>query len=77
MSGEALAPGSQGPMRLTDQTVKRGTTMAISTMNFLLVRGVLRRGDGLVTTPVPRVQACRAPVWGRWPWSHQARVCGL
>ena len=48
-----LAPGFQGPMRLTE-TSKRGTTMAISTMNFLLVRGVLRRGDGLVSTPASR-----------------------
>ena len=48
-----LAPGFQGPMRLTE-TVKRGTTMAISTLNFLLVRGVLRRGDGLVSTPDSR-----------------------
>ena len=39
-----------GPMRLTD-TVKKGTTMVISTLNFLLTRGVLRRGDGLVSTP--------------------------
>ena len=28
--------------------------MAISTLKFLLVRGVLRRGDGLVSTPDSR-----------------------
>ena len=59
-----LAVGFQGPMRLTE-TSKRGTTTrmateySISTMNFLLHslfvhRGVLRRGDGLVSTPASR-----------------------
>jgi hypothetical protein len=48
-----LAPGFQGPMRLTE-VVKKGTTMAISTLNFLLTRGELRRGDGLVSTPESR-----------------------
>ena len=48
-----LAPGLHGPMRLTE-TVKRGTTMAISCLNFLLTRGYLRRGDGLVATPESR-----------------------
>ena len=48
-----LRPGFQGPMRLTE-TVKKGTTMAISVLNFLLARGELRRGDGLVSTPESR-----------------------
>jgi hypothetical protein len=48
-----LAPGFLGPMRLTD-AVKKGTTMAISTLKFLLIRGALRRGDGLVSTPESR-----------------------
>ena len=48
-----LKPGFQGPMRLTE-SVQRGTTMAISTLKFQLIRGVLRRGDGLACTPDSR-----------------------
>ena len=44
-----LNPGFEGPLRLTT-TKGHGTTMALSTLNFLLVRGYLRRGDGLVAT---------------------------
>ena len=40
-------------MRLTEN-VQRGTTMAISTLKFQLIRGVLRRGNGLVCTPDSR-----------------------
>ena len=51
----ALKHGQVGPMRLTplDKT-KTGTTMAISTINFLLSKRRLRRGDGLLQIPESR-----------------------
>ena len=48
-----LNPGFEGPLRLTT-TNGHGTTMALSTLNFLLVRGYLRRGDGRIATPMSR-----------------------
>ena len=48
-----LNPGFECPLRLTT-TKGHGTTMALSTLNFLLVRGYLRRVDGLVATPMSR-----------------------
>ena len=49
----ALRPGFEGPARLVE-TKGYCTTMALSTLHFLLVRGILRTGDGLVATPMSR-----------------------
>ena len=46
-------PGVEGPARLVE-TKGYCTTMALSTLHFLLVRGILRTGDGLVATPMSR-----------------------
>ena len=48
-----LNPGFEGPLRITS-TKGHGTTLALSTLKFLAVRGYLRRGDGLVATPMSR-----------------------
>jgi len=48
-----MAPGFAGPSRLAPTAGYNGT-MALSTLNFLLVRGVLRRGGALIATPDSR-----------------------
>jgi hypothetical protein len=48
-----LAPGFAGPARLT-LTKGYNSSMSLSTLSFLLVRRILRRGDGLVATPMSR-----------------------
>ena len=48
-----LAPGYEGPSKLVT-TRGYGSTMSLSTLNFMLVRGYLRVGDGLVATPMSR-----------------------
>ena len=46
-----LTPG----LKVRNASTKgHGTTLALSTLNFLLVRGYLRRGDGLIATPMSR-----------------------
>ena len=49
----ALRSGFEGPARLVE-TKGYCTTMALSTLHFLLVWGILRTGDGLVATPMSR-----------------------
>jgi hypothetical protein len=53
----AMKHGFAGPMRLTSTfgPSKRGTTMAISIINFLLSKRHLRRGDGALKLPESRL----------------------
>ena len=48
-----MALGFAGPARLT-LTSGYNSSLSLSTLNFLLVRGILRHGDDLVATPMSR-----------------------
>ena len=52
----AMKHGQAGPMRLTNTNPeKKGTTMAVSILNFLLTKRYLQRGDGIMQLPESRI----------------------
>ena len=53
----ALKHGQCGPQRLTTTNPeKKGTTLALSVLKFLLTKRYLRQGDGLLQTPASRLK---------------------